>query len=85
MLQSRDGSLALTKKNLIFLLALYTNIGQWGKVLLKYFNHSSNGQCFCITLLALDAEELYLVTKEILFMGLLFLGFNRLSEGQHFV
>ena len=44
MLQSRDGSLALTKKDLIFLLALYTNIGLGGKELLKYFYCSSEGQ-----------------------------------------
>ena len=46
MLQSRDGSLTLTKKDLIFLLALYTNIGLGGKALLKYFNCSSEGLYF---------------------------------------
>ena len=71
MLQSRDGSLALTKKDLIFLFALYANIGHVGKELLKYFSRSSEGQYFLIILIALDTEGLYLVTKEILFIDLL--------------
>ena len=79
MLQSRDGNLALTKKDLMFLLALYANIGLGGKVLLKYFNCSSEGQYFFIILIAQDAEGLYLVTKEILFIGLLFLGLSSID------
>ena len=76
MLQSRNGSLALTKKDLIFLFALYASIGHVGKELLKYFSRSNEGQYFLIILIALDAEGLYLVTKEILFIDLLFLGLS---------
>ena len=47
-----------------------------GKVLLKYFNHSSEGQYFLIILITLDAEGLYLVTKEILLIDFLLSGLS---------
>jgi len=74
--QSKDGSLALTKNDLIFLLVLKDSIGEGNGLLLKQLSCCSKGQYLLIIFIPLDDDGVYLVTKEILFTNPLFLGFS---------
>ena len=69
-------SLALTKCDLIFLLLLHVNIGEGNLVCFNDLVPLNEGQNFLITFIALDADEANLVTKAILFLSILGLGFR---------
>ena len=69
-------SLALTKCDLIFLLLLYVNIGEGNLVCFNNLVPLNEGQNFLITFIALAADGVNLVTKAILFLSILGLGFR---------
>jgi len=60
--QSKDGSLALTKNDLIFLLVSKDSIGEGNGLLLKQLSCWSEGQYLLIIFITLDDDDgVYLV------------------------